>query len=176
MWKGYHFIAMEGIWKGYLLCQKWYIKGYGFGPRGGASLYKTWLTVCQWWAKSRWRGAVLRDYPFKVMQFPIQTVYTPSPICEIWERFLLTMHKLEPTWKQSKNFIKIHCKKMIVKIKLLNKYFQCTMFWHVLFHYHCQSLHVIILHNAFILYFYFVIVLLREVLGRHFRMKINNKK
>ena len=27
--------------KGYLFCQKWYMKGYGAGPRGGGSPYKT---------------------------------------------------------------------------------------------------------------------------------------
>ena len=30
----------EGIQKGYLFCQTWYIKGKGVGPRGGASPFK----------------------------------------------------------------------------------------------------------------------------------------
>ena len=34
---------MEGIRKGYLFCQKWYIKGYGVAPLAGASQYKTFL-------------------------------------------------------------------------------------------------------------------------------------
>ena len=34
---------MEGIRKGYFFSQKWYIKGQGFGPREGASPYKTFL-------------------------------------------------------------------------------------------------------------------------------------
>ena len=28
-----------------LFCQKWYIKGYGVGPQGGASPYKTFLST-----------------------------------------------------------------------------------------------------------------------------------
>ena len=31
--------------EGNLFCQKWYIKGYGVGPQGGASPYKTFLTT-----------------------------------------------------------------------------------------------------------------------------------
>ena len=33
MRKGHH-LSIEGIQKGYLLCQKWYKKGKGVGPRG----------------------------------------------------------------------------------------------------------------------------------------------
>ena len=33
----------KGIRKGYLFWKKWYIKGQGVGPRGGASPYKTLL-------------------------------------------------------------------------------------------------------------------------------------
>ena len=39
MWKGHH-LSIEGIRMGYLFRQKWYLKGWGAGPRGGASLYK----------------------------------------------------------------------------------------------------------------------------------------
>ena len=39
MWKGHHFL-MAVIRRRYLFCLKWYIKGYGVGPRGGASPYK----------------------------------------------------------------------------------------------------------------------------------------
>ena len=35
MWKEYH-LSIEGIQKGYLFRDKWYIKGSGVGPRGGA--------------------------------------------------------------------------------------------------------------------------------------------
>ena len=37
--------SMEGIQKGYLFYQKWFIKGYGFGPQDGVSLYKTLLSA-----------------------------------------------------------------------------------------------------------------------------------
>ena len=37
--------SMGSMQKGYLFYQKWYIKGYGFGPRGGASPYKTLLST-----------------------------------------------------------------------------------------------------------------------------------
>ena len=39
MWKGYH-LSKESIRKGYLFREKGYIKGWGVGPRGGASPYK----------------------------------------------------------------------------------------------------------------------------------------
>ena len=39
MCNGYH-LSIEGIPKGYLFCQKWYINGYGVEPWGGASPYK----------------------------------------------------------------------------------------------------------------------------------------
>ena len=42
--KGVQF-SMEGIRKGYLSCQKWYIKGLGFGTRGRASPYKPLLST-----------------------------------------------------------------------------------------------------------------------------------
>ena len=32
--------SIKGIGKLHLFCQKWYIEGQGFEPRGGASLYK----------------------------------------------------------------------------------------------------------------------------------------
>ena len=38
-------LSIEGIQKGYLFCQKWYIKGKGVGPRGVASLDKTLLST-----------------------------------------------------------------------------------------------------------------------------------
>ena len=38
-------ISLEGIRKGYLFCPKWYIKGEGFGPQGGASKYKTLMSA-----------------------------------------------------------------------------------------------------------------------------------
>ena len=44
MWKGYH-LSIEGIRKGYLFREKWYIKGSGVGPWGGASLYKHLLST-----------------------------------------------------------------------------------------------------------------------------------
>ena len=44
MWKGYH-LSIEGIWKGYLFREKQYIKGWGVGPRGGASSYKNLLST-----------------------------------------------------------------------------------------------------------------------------------
>ena len=34
----------KGIRKGYLFSQKWYVRGKGFGPRGGGSPYKTLLS------------------------------------------------------------------------------------------------------------------------------------
>ena len=37
--------SMEGIRNGYLFYQKWYLKGQGSGPRGGASPYKTLLSA-----------------------------------------------------------------------------------------------------------------------------------
>ena len=40
MWKGYHF-SIECKRKGYVFYQKWYIKGWGIGPRGGAPPCKT---------------------------------------------------------------------------------------------------------------------------------------
>ena len=40
MWKGSLALPTEGITKGYLFCQKWYIKEWGIGPRGWSSLYK----------------------------------------------------------------------------------------------------------------------------------------
>ena len=36
MWKGDH-LSIESIRKGYLFREKWYIKGWRVGPRGGAS-------------------------------------------------------------------------------------------------------------------------------------------
>ena len=39
------FVLIEGIRKWYLLREKWYIKGYGGGPRGGASPDKNLLTT-----------------------------------------------------------------------------------------------------------------------------------
>ena len=45
MWKGYHFSIEAGIRKGHLFREKWYIKGSGVGPRGGASLYKHLLST-----------------------------------------------------------------------------------------------------------------------------------
>ena len=39
-WKGLLALPTEGLTKGYLFCQKWYIKEQGIGPRGGSSLYK----------------------------------------------------------------------------------------------------------------------------------------
>ena len=42
MWKEYH-LSIEGILKGHLFLEKWYIKGYGVGPWGGASTYKNLL-------------------------------------------------------------------------------------------------------------------------------------
>ena len=41
--KGVKF-STKGVRKGYLFSQKWYIRGEGFGPRGGASPYKTLLS------------------------------------------------------------------------------------------------------------------------------------
>ena len=37
--------SVEGIRKDYVFYQKWYIKGQGFGPRGGASPSKTLLSA-----------------------------------------------------------------------------------------------------------------------------------
>ena len=37
--KGIPFVPVEGIQKRYLLCHKWYIKGKGVLPQGGASEY-----------------------------------------------------------------------------------------------------------------------------------------
>ena len=45
MWKGYHFSIEAGIRKGHLFREKWYMKGSGVGPRGGASLYKHLLST-----------------------------------------------------------------------------------------------------------------------------------
>ena len=42
--KGYH-SSIQGIQKGYLSSQKWYIKGYGVELPGGASPYKTFLSI-----------------------------------------------------------------------------------------------------------------------------------
>ena len=42
--KGLQF-SLEGVRKGYLVCQKCYIKGYGFGSRGGASMHQTLMSV-----------------------------------------------------------------------------------------------------------------------------------
>ena len=42
--KGVRF-SMGSMQKGYLFFQKWYIKGYRFEPRGGASPYKTLLST-----------------------------------------------------------------------------------------------------------------------------------
>ena len=39
MWKGN--IFTQGIWKGYLFCQNWYMKGQGFEPQGGAPRVKS---------------------------------------------------------------------------------------------------------------------------------------
>ena len=44
MWKGY-LLSIEGTGKGHLFCQKWCIKGKGVGPWGGASPYKTFLSI-----------------------------------------------------------------------------------------------------------------------------------
>ena len=44
MWKRYHLLR-EDIQKGYLFREYWYIKGYGVGPRGGASPYKYLLST-----------------------------------------------------------------------------------------------------------------------------------
>ena len=44
MWKGYH-LSIEGIRKGDFFREKWYIKGWGVGPRGGASPYKHFLST-----------------------------------------------------------------------------------------------------------------------------------
>ena len=44
MWKEYH-LAMEGIRKRALFCQKWYVKWLGVGPRGGTSSYETLLST-----------------------------------------------------------------------------------------------------------------------------------
>ena len=38
----------ERYMKGYLFCQKWYVKGCRAGPWCGASLYKTILTAPNW--------------------------------------------------------------------------------------------------------------------------------
>ena len=43
-WKGYH-LSKEGIREGYLFHEKWHIKGYGFGPRGGVSPHKNLLST-----------------------------------------------------------------------------------------------------------------------------------
>ena len=46
MCKGYYLsLSLEGIRKGYLFREKWYIKGKGVGPRGGASPYKNSLST-----------------------------------------------------------------------------------------------------------------------------------
>ena len=37
--------SVGSMQKGYLFYQKWYIKGKGFGPRGGASPYNTLLST-----------------------------------------------------------------------------------------------------------------------------------
>ena len=39
MWKAYH-SPIEGVGKGYLSRENWYIKGQGVRPRDGASPYK----------------------------------------------------------------------------------------------------------------------------------------
>ena len=43
-WKGYH-LSIEGIRKGYLFCQKWYIKGWWTEPQGRVSPYKGLLST-----------------------------------------------------------------------------------------------------------------------------------
>ena len=49
MWNGYH-LSIEGIRKGNLFREKWYMKGLGVGPPGGASQYKKLLsTLGPWW-------------------------------------------------------------------------------------------------------------------------------
>ena len=37
--------SKRGIWKGYLFREKWYIKGEGVGPRGGAFSYTNLLSI-----------------------------------------------------------------------------------------------------------------------------------
>ena len=44
MLKEYH-LSIEAIRKGYHFCAKWYIKGSGVGPQGGAFPYKTLLST-----------------------------------------------------------------------------------------------------------------------------------
>ena len=44
MWKGYH-SPIEGVRKGHLFHEKWYMKGQGVGPREGASPYKNLLST-----------------------------------------------------------------------------------------------------------------------------------
>jgi len=42
--KGADHLSIEGIRKGYFFREKWYLKGYGVGPRGGACPYKNLLS------------------------------------------------------------------------------------------------------------------------------------
>ena len=69
MCKGYY-LSIEGVRKGYLFREKWYIKGKGVGPRGGASPYKNLLTppginpVSRQIRKTRFCGPMLQ-YPMK---------------------------------------------------------------------------------------------------------------
>ena len=44
VWKGYY-LSIERIQQGYPFHQKWYIKGWGVGPWGGAYLYQALFSI-----------------------------------------------------------------------------------------------------------------------------------
>ena len=52
---------MGGVRKGYLFHEKWYIKGYGVGPRGGVSTYQHLLSSPPG-ARTNSRGPFYRGY------------------------------------------------------------------------------------------------------------------
>ena len=87
--KGVQFVLIEGIRKWYLFREKWYIKGYGVGPRGGASPYKNLLsTPLHMYLRSQIKHSMARkrkswtslNYTFK-----LNTIYLASILFTWWK-------------------------------------------------------------------------------------------
>ena len=94
--KGVQFVLIEGIRKWYLFREKWYIKGYGVGPRGGASPYKNLLcTPLHMYLRSQIKHSMARkrkswtslNYTFK-----LNTIYLASILFTWWKFTCVYMH------------------------------------------------------------------------------------
>ena len=100
MWSGYH-LSIEGIRKGYLSSQKWFIKGVG--PRDRASPWKTLLSAPPppisspgWHPETLHDKRVQRQEKKCKRQFTLRTSW--KLVSSIKEKKLLEMNRRHDSW------------------------------------------------------------------------------